>query len=63
MKIINKKKGGSGHSGSVVCIDYSKSVNLRMFWSFLQLNVKIKIIIINNCLNFNNLRFGSTNII
>ena len=34
MKIINKKKGGSGHSGSVVCIDYSKSVNLRMFWSF-----------------------------
>jgi len=30
---INKKKGGSAHSGNIVCIDYSKSINLKMFWS------------------------------
>ena len=30
----NKKIGGSGHSGNVVCVDYSKSINLKMFWSF-----------------------------
>lgn len=33
----NKKKiknGGSGHNGNIVCTDYSKSINLRMFWAY-----------------------------